>query len=167
MPQGWTCRTRPPAVGSCLTPRRQPIFSRFWQQRGWKCPAIWPSRPLGPMDGAAMLNVLLVALEAASAPLAAMASRSPCRRAWMRGRGRPSHRCSGSLLIGIWRLARVRGAAGEQWRLFLGVGVLGGFTTFSAYSLETMRMIERNDWPGASTYSIGSVLAASPLSPSA
>ncbi|RYZ07475.1 MAG: fluoride efflux transporter CrcB, partial [Alphaproteobacteria bacterium] len=41
----------------------------------------------------------------------------------------------------------------------LGVGVLGGFTTFSAYSLETMRMIERNDWVGASTYSIGSVIA--------
>ena len=48
---------------------------------------------------------------------------------------------------------------GEPWRLFLGVGVLGGFTTFSAYSLETMRMIERNDWVGASTYSIGSVIA--------
>ncbi len=67
---------------------------------------------------------------------------------------------SGSLLIGLlagWLLTR--GEAGEPWRLFLGVGVLGGFTTFSAYSLETMRMIERNDWLGASTYSIGSVLA--------
>jgi CrcB protein len=66
----------------------------------------------------------------------------------------------GSLLIGIlagW--LSTRGEAAEQWRLFLGVGVLGGFTTFSAYSLETMRMIERNDWLGASTYSIGSVLA--------
>jgi CrcB protein len=67
---------------------------------------------------------------------------------------------SGSLAIGIlagW--LSTRGEAGEQWRLFLGVGVLGGFTTFSAYSLETVRMIERNDWLGASTYSIGSVLA--------
>jgi CrcB protein len=67
---------------------------------------------------------------------------------------------SGSLAIGIlagW--LSTRGEAGEQWRLFLGVGVLGGFTTFSAYSLETLRMIERNDWLGASTYSIGSVLA--------
>ena len=44
-------------------------------------------------------------------------------------------------------------------RLLLGVGVLGGFTTFSAFSLETMRLIERSDWLGASTYSIGSVLA--------
>jgi fluoride exporter len=67
---------------------------------------------------------------------------------------------SGSLLIGIlagW--LSTRGEEGEQWRLLLGVGALGGFTTFSAYSLETMRMIERNDWLGASTYSIGSVLA--------
>ena len=66
----------------------------------------------------------------------------------------------GSLLIGIlggW--LATKGEASEQLRLLLGVGVLGGFTTFSAFSLETMRMIERNDWLGASTYSIGSVLA--------
>ena len=67
---------------------------------------------------------------------------------------------TGSLLIGIlggW--LATKGEAGEQWRLFLGVGVLGGFTTFSAFSLETMRLIERNDWLGASLYSVGSVLA--------
>ena len=67
---------------------------------------------------------------------------------------------SGSLLIGVlagW--LATRDAAGEPWRLFLGVGVLGGFTTFSAYSLETMRMIMRNDFIGASTYAIGSVIA--------
>lgn len=66
----------------------------------------------------------------------------------------------GSLLIGIlggW--LATKGEASEQLRLLLGVGILGGFTTFSAFSLETMRMIERNDWLGASTYSIGSVLA--------
>jgi CrcB protein len=67
---------------------------------------------------------------------------------------------AGSLLIGAlagW--LATRGEAGEPWRLFLGVGVLGGFTTFSAYSLETLRMVERNDWLGASTYSLGSVIA--------
>jgi CrcB protein len=66
----------------------------------------------------------------------------------------------GSLLIGVlagW--LSTKGEPGEHWRLFLGVGVLGGFTTFSAFSLETMRLIERNDWLSASTYSIGSVLA--------
>jgi CrcB protein len=67
---------------------------------------------------------------------------------------------SGSFLIGVvagW--LATRDAAGEPWRLLLSVGVLGGYTTFSAYSLETMRMIERSDYVGASTYAIGSVIA--------
>ena len=66
----------------------------------------------------------------------------------------------GGLVMGlvVGMLARVN-EGGEHLRLLIGVGVLGGFTTFSAYSLETKRMIERNDWVGASTYSIGSVIA--------
>jgi fluoride exporter len=67
---------------------------------------------------------------------------------------------SGSLLIGLlagW--LSTRDAAGEPWRLLLGVGVLGGFTTFSAYSLETLRLIERQDYVGAAGYSLGSVIA--------
>ena len=66
----------------------------------------------------------------------------------------------GSLLIGAlvgW--LSTRGEAGEPWRLFLGVGVLGGFTTFSAYSLETLRMVERGEWSMAIFYALGSVLA--------
>ena len=65
----------------------------------------------------------------------------------------------GSLAMGLlagW-LAR-SGQGGEQWRLFLGVGVLGGFTTFSAFSLEMMMLIERQPLQ-AVTYALVSVLA--------
>lgn len=67
---------------------------------------------------------------------------------------------SGSLLIGVlagWLAARTDG--GEPWRLLLGAGALGGFTTFSAFSLETVALIERKAWAAAMTYSLGSVLA--------
>jgi CrcB protein len=67
---------------------------------------------------------------------------------------------AGSLAIGVlagWLSSR--GDVAESWRLFLGVGVLGGFTTFSAYSLETLRMIERGEWPAAAFYVLGSIVA--------
>lgn len=64
---------------------------------------------------------------------------------------------AGGLLIGLlagW--ATVRGIA-EPWRLLLGVGILGGFTTFSAFSLETWQMIERDAWLDAAGYVAASV----------
>ena len=47
----------------------------------------------------------------------------------------------GGLAMGA--LAARLGPAQETLRLALGVGVLGGFTTFSAFSLETVRLIEQ------------------------
>ena len=66
----------------------------------------------------------------------------------------------GSLVMGLLAgyLAR-HGQGGEQWRLFLGVGVLGGFTTFSAFSLEMMLLIERGQAAQGLIYAAVSVLA--------
>ena len=66
----------------------------------------------------------------------------------------------GSLAMGLLAgyLAR-HGQGGEQWRLFLGVGLLGGFTTFSAFSLEMMVLAERGQAAQAFIYAAVSVLA--------
>ena len=66
----------------------------------------------------------------------------------------------GSLAMGLlagW-LARL-GSGGETWRLLVGVGLLGGFTTFSAFSLELMLLIERGQGGTAFAYAAISVLA--------
>ena len=67
----------------------------------------------------------------------------------------------GSLAMGLlagW-LARHGEAGGGQLRLLLGVGLLGGFTTFSAFSLELMLLVERGQTATAVTYAGVSVLA--------
>ena len=63
----------------------------------------------------------------------------------------------GCFLIGLL-LPGERSLAGEQGRLFLVVGVLGGFTTFSAFGWETLHLW-RTGSPGlAAAYVLGSVL---------
>ncbi|MEJ6008312.1 fluoride efflux transporter CrcB [Novosphingobium aquae] len=66
----------------------------------------------------------------------------------------------GSLAMGLlagW-LAR-SGTAGESLRLMLGVGVLGGFTTFSAFSLEFALLVERGELGTAMAYVAVSLIA--------
>lgn len=59
------------------------------------------------------------------------------------------------LLVGL--LARFGNVHEAQLRLFFGVGVLGGFTTFSAFSLDNMLLIERGQYAAASLYIAASV----------
>jgi CrcB protein len=45
-----------------------------------------------------------------------------------------------------------------ELRAFLTTGILGGFTTFSAFSLDSVLLIERGEWFGAGSYMVGSVV---------
>ena len=51
-----------------------------------------------------------------------------------------------------------RGDASQPWRLFLMTGILGGYTTFSAYSLDAALLYERGQLGLAAFYVIGSVV---------
>ena len=67
----------------------------------------------------------------------------------------------GSLAIGIFAelIARRFGASAEMW-LFIITGFLGGFTTFSAFSLDVAVMVERGDLALALTYVVASMLVS-------
>lgn len=60
------------------------------------------------------------------------------------------------MLTGL--LARVGG--NEPWRLLLGVGVLGGYTTFSSFSLDVVTLAERGQMLTALGYVLLSVIGA-------
>ncbi len=65
----------------------------------------------------------------------------------------------GSLLMGLligWLAKQT--TASENLRLFLAVGVLGGFTTFSTFSLDVFQLLERREIWQAAAYMGGSVL---------
>ena len=65
----------------------------------------------------------------------------------------------GGFLMGVlagWLAFKISG--GENLRLFLGVGLLGGFTTFSAFSLDAMNMLEKKAYGQFIGYTLGSVV---------
>lgn len=65
----------------------------------------------------------------------------------------------GSVLMGVvtgWLALR---GGSPQARLFVATGILGGFTTFSTFSLETVVLMERGEWLPALAYVLVSVLA--------
>jgi fluoride exporter len=66
----------------------------------------------------------------------------------------------GGLLIGAVVALASRGVVGASARQFLTVGVLGGFTTFSAFSLDVVQLMERGAYAPAVAYIIFSVVLA-------
>ena len=68
---------------------------------------------------------------------------------------------TGSFTMGViagW--FALRGQGGQMMSLFLTTGILGGFTTFSAFSLDAALLWERNQTGGAILYVLGSFVAA-------
>ena len=63
----------------------------------------------------------------------------------------------GGLAMGLLAGALLRVGSAEAWRLFLGVGILGGFTTFSAFSFEIVDLLQDGRWLIAASYIICSV----------
>lgn len=56
------------------------------------------------------------------------------------------------LLIGYLAFRGETVGGGQETRLFLATGVLGGFTTFSAFSLEVARFVQEDQWSRAVAY---------------
>jgi CrcB protein len=65
---------------------------------------------------------------------------------------------AGSLLMGLLAGWLLQKGGSEQVRLFLAVGVLGGFTTFSAFSLELGLMLQRGELASAMAYVLASLI---------
>ena len=65
----------------------------------------------------------------------------------------------GGLLMGVVaELFLAKGGGSQEFRLFITSGLLGGFTTFSAFSLDAAMMWERSDYAALSGYVIASVV---------
>ncbi|KJC57870.1 protein CrcB [Bradyrhizobium sp. LTSPM299] len=66
---------------------------------------------------------------------------------------------TGSTVMGlIAGYLAFKGEASQPWRLFLMTGILGGYTTFSAFSLDTALLYERGELGLAALYVLGSVI---------
>jgi len=61
----------------------------------------------------------------------------------------------GCLLLGLMAgYIAIRGNISQRFRLFLMTGFMGGFTTFSAFSVEVVSMIERSQYYSALVYGL-------------
>jgi len=68
---------------------------------------------------------------------------------------------SGSIVMGLivgYFAFKDGGSVSQHWRLFLTTGILGGYTTFSAFSLDTILLYERGELGLAVLYAVLSVV---------
>ena len=64
---------------------------------------------------------------------------------------------TGAFAIGLLLVAAARLGWPGWWRPFLAVGILGGYTTFSTFALETVELALRGSWGVAAGYSLGTL----------
>ena len=67
---------------------------------------------------------------------------------------------SGSLLLGLLTGLVLFQAVAADWRVVLGTGFLGGYTTFSTASFETVRLLQERRWAAATVNGLGMLVLA-------
>jgi CrcB protein len=65
---------------------------------------------------------------------------------------------TGSLLLGLVSGLALSHVVPEGWHLILGTGFLGGYTTFSTASFETLRLLQERRWLAAALHGVGMVV---------
>ena len=106
------------------------------------------------------MTYLWVALGGAAGASArfAVAQWAGARWGWMFPWGTFAVNVSGSLVIGLVMALLIARDADPAYRLLLVTGFLGGYTTFSSFSFETIALIEARRWDAAALYVVGSVV---------
>jgi fluoride exporter len=66
---------------------------------------------------------------------------------------------TGAFIIGLLIVGAARLGWPGWWRPLIAVGILGGYTTFATFALETVELALRGSWGTASAYAVGSLLA--------
>ncbi len=67
---------------------------------------------------------------------------------------------SGSFLLGVITALTLSRVLPEGWHLVLGAGLMGGYTTFSTASFETVRLIQEHRYGAALANSLGMLIGA-------